>query len=166
VPLTEPMTLTDALPPRTSPIGNEIDRPLMGRCTSPATVNHVRYQPFSDSDLDGADVDLRDLRVSPLLVGDLSGPPPALILTGGFDPLRDGSEHFAQPKRAARLGRPPRVRFVGSRICHLVLARSRQCDGRSNHLWAAGACARYAVRRSLRRILPDVDFGIASMNST
>jgi acetyl esterase len=52
---------------------------------------------FRHDYLDGADVDLCDPRVSPLLADDLSGRPP-LILTGGFDPLRDEGEHFRKPR--------------------------------------------------------------------
>ncbi|RZU47514.1 acetyl esterase [Fluviicoccus keumensis] len=42
-----------------------------------------------------------DLRVSPLLQPDLSGLPPALIFTAGFDPLRDEGAHFAERLQAA-----------------------------------------------------------------
>jgi acetyl esterase len=56
---------------------------------------------FMDKYLDGADVDGTDPRVSPLLAGDLSGLPPALVLTGGFDPLRDEGTQYAEAMRAA-----------------------------------------------------------------
>ena len=51
--------------------------------------------------LDGADVDAADPRVSPLLADDLSGLPPALVLTAGFDPLRDEGRQYAEAMRAA-----------------------------------------------------------------
>ncbi|MFI5507323.1 alpha/beta hydrolase [Mycobacterium sp. NPDC051804] len=51
--------------------------------------------------IDGADVDAADPRVSPLLVDDLSGLPPALVLTAGFDPLRDEGRQYADALRAA-----------------------------------------------------------------
>jgi acetyl esterase len=51
--------------------------------------------------LDGAQVDATDPRVSPLLADDFSGLPPALLLTGGFDPLRDeGRQHAAAMRDA------------------------------------------------------------------
>src|SRR4029453_10408903 len=40
-------------------------------------------------------------RVSPLLADDLSGLPPAMVLTGGFDPLRDEGRQYIDAMRAA-----------------------------------------------------------------
>jgi acetyl esterase len=53
--------------------------------------------------VDGADIEWTDPRVSPLLSADLSGLPPALVLTGGFDPLRDEGTQYAKAMRAARV---------------------------------------------------------------
>lgn len=51
--------------------------------------------------LDGAQLDASDPRVSPLLADDLTGLPPALVLSGGFDPLRDEDRQYADAMRAA-----------------------------------------------------------------
>jgi acetyl esterase len=51
--------------------------------------------------LDGAHVEAADPRVSPLQADDLSGLPPALVLTAGFDPLRDEGRQYAEAMRAA-----------------------------------------------------------------
>jgi acetyl esterase len=56
---------------------------------------------FRDKFLDGALLDASDPRVSPLLADDLTGLPPALVLTGGFDPLRDEGQQYADAMRAA-----------------------------------------------------------------
>jgi acetyl esterase len=56
---------------------------------------------FRNHFLSGAEVDAADPRVSPLLADDLTGLPPALLLTGGFDPLRDEGKQYADAMRAA-----------------------------------------------------------------
>ncbi|MGX9790751.1 alpha/beta hydrolase [Mycobacterium sp. MMS18-G62] len=56
---------------------------------------------FTNHYLGGADVDASDPRVSPLLADDFSKLPPAMVLTAGFDPLRDEGNQYAQAMRDA-----------------------------------------------------------------
>lgn len=56
---------------------------------------------FRDHYLAGSALDVDDPRVSPLLAEDLSGLPPAMVLTGGFDPLRDEGNQYAEALAAA-----------------------------------------------------------------
>lgn len=56
---------------------------------------------FRRNYLDGGEAELSDPRLSPILARDLSGLPPALVLTGGFDPLRDDGNEYAEAMQAA-----------------------------------------------------------------
>ena len=49
------------------------------------------------------DSDLGDPRLSPMRAQRLEGLPPALLLTAGFDPIRDDGLHYAARLRAARV---------------------------------------------------------------
>lgn len=56
---------------------------------------------FTAQYLGCSQLDPTDPRVSPLLAGDLSGLPPALVAVAGFDPLHDEGRQFATALREA-----------------------------------------------------------------
>jgi acetyl esterase len=64
--------------------------------------------------LGGAAIGAADPRISPLLADDLSRLPPAVVVTGGFDPLRDEGTQYADALAAA--GVPVDHRQFGSLI--------------------------------------------------
>lgn len=69
---------------------------------------------FRDNYLLGAAVDVTDPRISPLLAEDLSGLPPAIVVTAGFDPLRDEGNRYAEALAVA--GVPVDRREYGSLV--------------------------------------------------
>lgn len=69
---------------------------------------------FCDGKYLGDAVDPADPRVSPLLAEDLAGLPPAILVTAGFDPLRDEGRQYAEALRAA--GNAVDAREYGSMI--------------------------------------------------
>jgi acetyl esterase len=56
---------------------------------------------FRDNYLAGSPLEADDPLISPLLAPDLAGLPPAMVLTGGFDPLRDEGNQYAEALAAA-----------------------------------------------------------------
>jgi acetyl esterase len=56
---------------------------------------------FNQHYIESVNADPTDPRVSPLMAEDLSGQPPAFVVTAGFDPLRDEGEEFVRALRAA-----------------------------------------------------------------
>jgi acetyl esterase len=67
---------------------------------------------FESQYLRRSGVDRTDPRVSPLLAESLSGLAPALIAVGGFDPLRDEGQQYAEALQAA--GTAVDLRYLGS----------------------------------------------------
>jgi acetyl esterase len=76
-------------------------------------LTRVEIDFFESCLLRGVDDDPADFRGHPL-VGELSGLAPAIVVTGGFDPLRDGGEAYAAALAAA--GTPALLRRYDSLI--------------------------------------------------
>ncbi|MFY2562286.1 alpha/beta hydrolase [Corallococcus terminator] len=103
---------------------------------------------YQERYMTGSGTPLSDPRVSPLREKTLSGGPPALIVTAGFDPLRDEAEAYAVALREA--GTPTTLR----RFDGLVHAFA-------NMSGLSRACRDATVELALllRRILDEVESG-------
>lgn len=84
----------------------------------------------------------RDPRASPLFASDVAGAPPALVMTAGFDPLRDEGDAYAAKLRDA--GVPVEHRQYGSLI-HGFLAMTGAVHGAREALRDATDALRRAV---------------------
>jgi acetyl esterase len=95
--------------PMADPGGETVSRTLFadGYFLTKANIEWFDRHYLEDSGLSGADP-----RVAPLRAQDLSGLSPALVLTAGFDPLRDEGTAYADALAAA--GVPVDLREYGS----------------------------------------------------
>ena len=84
----------------------------------PLTADIMQW--FIDRYIDSP-ADKKDLRASPLKADDLSGLPPAIVVTAGFDPLRDQGAEYADRLKAA--GVPVTYRCYDS-LAHAFTAMS------------------------------------------
>jgi acetyl esterase len=83
-----------------------------------------------------------DWRASPLLAQDLTRLPPALVITAGFDPLRDEGRQYADALSAAG-GRVQYVCF--ERQIHGFMTMSKVIDEAESAIALAGAALRRAL---------------------
>ena len=81
---------------------------------------------FHQQYLEGSGLAPKDPRISPMRANDLSRLPPAVVVTAGFDPLRDEGNHYAAALAAA--GVPVDLREQGSMI-HAFINLGALSDG-------------------------------------
>jgi acetyl esterase len=96
------------------------------------TANDRRW--FDTRYLSGAETDRGDPRVSPLR-GDLQGLAPAIVVTAGFDPLRDEGDQYAE---ALRLAGTPVVHYHAESLIHGFINMTLFRGARDGMLTIAG----------------------------
>ncbi|MBN1210176.1 MAG: alpha/beta hydrolase [Myxococcaceae bacterium] len=91
-----------------APVAQLLLYPAMDRTVERASLGHFAEGFFlTRADIDWfqqhytGSADCSDPRISPLLCRELSGLPPALVITAGFDPLRDEGEAYASALQQA-----------------------------------------------------------------
>lgn len=98
---------------------------------------------FWDLYLGGGGPDRRDPRVSPLWASDLSGLPPAMVMTAEYDPLRDEGEEYG--RRLAQSGVPAAIRRFDGMI-HGFFTGGALFDAAGEAVSEAAAALREALR--------------------
>ena len=78
---------------------------------------------FGEGYLGGTDVDVEDPRLSPAKAKDLSGVPPALVVTAEYDPLRDAGSAYADLLTAA--GVPTTYRCYSGLMHNFIMLTAR-----------------------------------------
>lgn len=76
--------------------------------------------------LGGPPAAVADLYAAPLLAGDMTGLPPALLLAAEFDPLRDDAVDYARRLREAGV---PADLHIGEGLVHAVMRARHLSDG-------------------------------------
>src|SRR5262249_14576879 len=83
-------------------VGFSLDTPSHRELADGPVIPRDRILWYSEQYLRG-EADRTDPRAAPLCTADLAGQPPALVITAGFDPLRDEGRIYAERLRAARI---------------------------------------------------------------
>ena len=81
-------------------VDRSVDRPSLGMFAAGYFLTRAHLDWYTRQYVPN-ESDLTDPRVSPLLEKELAGQPPALVVTAGFDPLRDEGNAYAQVLQAA-----------------------------------------------------------------
>ena len=118
------------------------DRAVAHHATARATCSPATRSPTSAATTSPNAADWSDWRTSPLLHSDLSKLPPALVITAGYDPLRDEGRQYADTLSQAGV---PTQYVCFERQIHGFITMGRVIDEANT---AVALCA-MAVQRAL-----------------